>query len=80
MADCVQTKGHYIIAFIFALLVSSTVSHIYYIMKKRHSSESLNDECKWVWAGGWADDGSVDPPSVFAVPRVDDGAGCVDCV
>ncbi|CAE6500713.1 unnamed protein product [Rhizoctonia solani] len=43
----VWTKGHYIIAFIFALFVSSTVSHIYYVVKKHHSSESLNDEL-WI--------------------------------
>lgn len=35
---------HYIIAFIFALLVSSVVSHIYYVVKKYHRSESLADE------------------------------------
>lgn len=43
----VWTKGHYIVAFIFALFVSSTVSHIYYIVKKHHSSENLNDEL-WI--------------------------------
>ncbi|CUA71301.1 hypothetical protein RSOLAG22IIIB_09475 [Rhizoctonia solani] len=43
----VWTKGHYVIAFIFALFVSSTVSHIYYVVKKHHSSESLNDEL-WI--------------------------------
>ncbi|QRW21246.1 hypothetical protein RhiXN_06235 [Rhizoctonia solani] len=43
----VWTKGHYIVAFIFALFVSSTVSHIYYIVKKHHSSESVNDEL-WI--------------------------------
>jgi len=35
---------HYIVAFIFALLVSSTVTHIYYIVKKHHSAQSLTDE------------------------------------
>ncbi|THV06724.1 hypothetical protein K435DRAFT_834045 [Dendrothele bispora CBS 962.96] len=35
---------HYIVAFIFALLVSSAVTHIYYIVKKHHSAESLADE------------------------------------
>jgi hypothetical protein len=35
---------HYIAAFIFALLVSSAVTHIYYIVKKNHSSESTGDE------------------------------------
>ncbi|KAJ1304259.1 hypothetical protein OPQ81_005420 [Rhizoctonia solani] len=43
----VWTKGHYIVAFIFALFVTSIVSHIYYIVKKRHSSESINDEL-WI--------------------------------
>jgi len=43
----VWSKQHYIIAFIFALLVSSTVSHIYYIVKKHHASENINDEL-WV--------------------------------
>jgi len=37
----------YIVAFIFALLVSSTVSHIYYLVKKHHASENINDEL-WV--------------------------------
>ncbi|KAF8160930.1 hypothetical protein B0H34DRAFT_358086 [Crassisporium funariophilum] len=35
---------HYIIAFVFALFVSSTVTHIYYVVKKYHSSESYADE------------------------------------
>ncbi|EMD30957.1 hypothetical protein CERSUDRAFT_120220 [Gelatoporia subvermispora B] len=35
---------HYIIAFILALFVSSTVTHIYYIVKKYHESESTADE------------------------------------
>jgi hypothetical protein len=35
---------HYIVAFIFALLVSSTVTHIYYIVKKYHSPTSTGDE------------------------------------
>jgi len=43
----VWAHQHYIVAFIFALLVSSTVSHIYYIVKKHHASENLNDEL-WV--------------------------------
>jgi len=38
---------HYIPAFIFALLVSSCVSHIYYIVKKQHASENINDEL-WI--------------------------------
>lgn len=37
-------RGDYVVAFIFALLVSSTVSHIYWIVKKSHSAESLGDE------------------------------------
>jgi len=41
------THQHYIVAFIFALLVSSTVSHIYYVVRKHHASESINDEL-WV--------------------------------
>jgi len=40
----IWAHGHYIVAFIFALLVSSVVSHIYYIVKKFHSSASLADE------------------------------------
>jgi len=40
-------KGHYVIAFIFALLVSSAVSHIYYIIKKYHAGENINDEL-WI--------------------------------
>ena len=35
---------YFIIAFIFALLVSSSVTHIYYIVKKNHSPQSLPDE------------------------------------
>ncbi|CAA7259207.1 unnamed protein product [Cyclocybe aegerita] len=35
---------HYVIAFIFALFVSSAVTHIYYIVKKYHASESYGDE------------------------------------
>ncbi|KIK68908.1 hypothetical protein GYMLUDRAFT_152684 [Collybiopsis luxurians FD-317 M1] len=34
----------YIAAFIFALFVSSAVTHIYYVVKKHHSSESVADE------------------------------------
>jgi hypothetical protein len=40
----VWSHHHYIAAFILALLVSSTVSHIYYVVKKNHSPESLGDE------------------------------------
>jgi hypothetical protein len=35
---------HYAIAFIFALLVSSAVTHIYYIVKKSHVPSNLADE------------------------------------
>jgi len=35
---------HYIFAFIFALFVSSTVTHIYYIVKKHHAAVSYSDE------------------------------------
>ncbi|KAF9453905.1 hypothetical protein P691DRAFT_718253 [Macrolepiota fuliginosa MF-IS2] len=35
---------HYIIAFVFALFVSSAVTHIYYIVKKYHVAENLSDE------------------------------------
>ncbi|THH19406.1 hypothetical protein EW146_g1743 [Bondarzewia mesenterica] len=35
---------HYIIAFIFALFVSSAVTHIYYIVKKHHEATSVGDE------------------------------------
>jgi len=35
---------HYIVAFIFALFVSSAVTHIYYIVKKYHSPQSTYDE------------------------------------
>jgi len=35
---------HYVIAFIFALFVSSAVTHIYYIVKKHHSPQNLLDE------------------------------------
>lgn len=43
----VWSRQQYIVAFIFALLVSSTVSHIYYIVKKYHVPENVNDEL-WV--------------------------------
>lgn len=36
--------GHYIVAFIFSILVSSTVSHIYYVVKKHHAAENVSDE------------------------------------
>ncbi|KAF8637991.1 hypothetical protein AX16_010623 [Volvariella volvacea WC 439] len=35
---------HYVIAFIFALFVSSAVTHIYYIVKKFHAPENYLDE------------------------------------
>ncbi|KAF8585774.1 hypothetical protein K439DRAFT_1409679 [Ramaria rubella] len=43
----VWSRQHYVVAFIFALLVSSTVSHIYFVVKKHHASENLNDEL-WI--------------------------------
>jgi len=35
---------HYVVAFIFALLVSSAVTHVYYIVKKFHSPSNRLDE------------------------------------
>jgi hypothetical protein len=35
---------HYVIAFVLALFVSSTVTHIYYIVKKHHSPKNITDE------------------------------------
>jgi hypothetical protein len=35
---------HYVYAFIFALLVSSAVTHVYYVVKKSHSPANLADE------------------------------------
>jgi len=40
----VWAHHHYVVAFLLSLLVASTVSHIYYIVKKNHSSESIGDE------------------------------------
>jgi hypothetical protein len=40
----VWATHHYIVAFIFAIFVSSAVTHIYYIVKKRHTPENLCDE------------------------------------
>ena len=40
----VWANHHYIAAFILSLLVSSTVTHIYYVVKKNHSPESAGDE------------------------------------
>ncbi|KIY43285.1 hypothetical protein FISHEDRAFT_78630 [Fistulina hepatica ATCC 64428] len=36
--------AHYTWAFIFALFVSSAVTHIYYVVKKHHSPQSVADE------------------------------------
>ena len=35
---------HYVGSFIFALFVSSAVTHIYYIVRRNHASTSLGDE------------------------------------
>jgi len=35
---------HYVFAFIFALFVSSAVTHIYYVIKKHHVPSSVSDE------------------------------------
>ncbi|OBZ66990.1 hypothetical protein A0H81_13030 [Grifola frondosa] len=40
----VWASHHYIVAFIFALFVSSTVTHIYYIVKKYHEPQNTWDE------------------------------------
>jgi len=40
----VWANHHYVVAFILSLLVASSVSHIYYIVKKNHSPESTGDE------------------------------------
>jgi hypothetical protein len=40
----VWANHHYILAFLFSLLVASSVTHIYYIVKKNHSPESVGDE------------------------------------
>ena len=37
-------RHQYVGAFILSLLVASSVSHIYYIVKKNHSPESVGDE------------------------------------
>ncbi|KAI0081998.1 hypothetical protein K474DRAFT_1655914 [Panus rudis PR-1116 ss-1] len=37
-------RHHYIVAFVFSLFVSSTVTHIYYIVKKYHEPASTADE------------------------------------
>jgi len=43
----VWSRGYYIVAFIFALLVSSVVTHMYYLVKKHHAGENINDEL-WI--------------------------------
>ncbi|THH03977.1 hypothetical protein EW145_g5859 [Phellinidium pouzarii] len=43
----VWTRQHYVVAFVFALLVSSAVTHIYYIVRRYHASTSWADEL-WV--------------------------------
>jgi hypothetical protein len=40
----VWTHEHYIVAFFFALFVSSAVSHIYWVVKKSHAPENTGDE------------------------------------
>jgi hypothetical protein len=40
----VWARGGYIVAFILALFVSSTVSHIYYVIKKYHKGGNFADE------------------------------------
>ncbi|KAN0075444.1 hypothetical protein V8E55_011467 [Tylopilus felleus] len=37
-------RQHYIWAFVFALFVSSAVTHVYYIVKKQYTSSSAGDE------------------------------------
>ncbi|KAI5991773.1 hypothetical protein EDC04DRAFT_2532852, partial [Pisolithus marmoratus] len=37
-------RDHYVVAFIFALLVSSAVTHIYYIVKKYHQPSTACEE------------------------------------
>lgn len=39
-----QRRERYIAAFMFALLVPSTVSCIHYNLKKHHASENINDK------------------------------------
>jgi len=43
----VWARGHYVVAWIFSLFVSSAVSHIFYIVKKHHTAENINDEL-WI--------------------------------
>ncbi|KZV85263.1 hypothetical protein EXIGLDRAFT_654244 [Exidia glandulosa HHB12029] len=42
-----RAGGHYVMAFFASCLVGSAVSHIYYVIKRYHRSESMNDEI-WV--------------------------------
>jgi len=41
------SRQWYLTAFVLALFVSSTVSHIYYIIKKHHRGSNINDEL-WI--------------------------------
>jgi len=43
----VWNRGHHIVAFIFAIIVSAAVSHAYYSVKRNHAAENINDEL-WV--------------------------------
>lgn len=38
------SSHHYVLAFVASLFVSSAVTHIYYVVKKHHSSQSTGDE------------------------------------
>jgi len=40
----IWASHHYVVAFIFALFVSSAVTHIYYIVKKYHAPTNTGDE------------------------------------
>ena len=74
-------RGHYVVAFIVSLLVASAVSHVYYIVKRYHRSESLNDEsaCPLVpralswrmcscWCHGLTRFYSLDTPALWPFP------------
>jgi len=37
-------RGYYVVSFFLALFVSSTVSHIYYVVKKHHKDGNIGDE------------------------------------
>ena len=43
----VWNRGHNIVAFIFAIIVSAAVSQTYYSVKRHHAAENINDEL-WV--------------------------------